>query len=501
MNEDIAKSVAKSTTSLFGQQIITWGSSFVLMLFLPRYLGPVDYGRLYLAEMIAGLFLIVIDYDGRYGVAKRIARNKGQTAQILSNSLGFRVILWGASFLTMVTFAFIVDYPMPVKIIIFIMGVEMLWLGAKTVITGSFLGLEVMQYSSVGSIAERVFISLLGVTALLFGANAIHIAIIMVCGTFINFLLCLKFTRQTIPEGFPPVDWKASRTLLREGVPYLLWTVFGVIYYRIDTVMLSFLTPEHVVGWYAAAYRFFVVLAFLPSIFSLAILPILSKLWGKEDSMLARTTQKSQDFILMAGIPMSIGVFAFSRDIIGFLFGVEGYGPSILILQIFASGLTLVYMDIVLGTAIIACDKQRQWVITAACAVVINITLNYFMIPYAQNHYGNGGIGAAIATIITEYCVLVSAVLILPKELFSAASVPIALKSLGAGIIMGVAIWLMKRAAFMPFGAEAAVAGCIYIGVLVALKTFSPSEISFARHFLTMSNLRSAFVPKKDATK
>jgi O-antigen/teichoic acid export membrane protein len=501
MNNDIATSVAKSTTSLFGQQLVTWGSSFVLMLFLPRYLGPVDYGRLYLAEMIAGLFLIVIDYDGRYGIAKRVSRNKGETATILSNSLGFRVLLWAAAFLVMVTFAFSVSYPLPVKIMVFIMGVEMLWLGAKTVLTGAFLGHEVLQYASVGAIAERVFIAALGVVALLLGANAIHIAIIMICGTFINFLFCVKYTRRENPGGFPPVDWKASATLLREGVPYLLWTIFGVIYYRIDTVMLSFYTPEQVVGWYAASYRFFDVLAFLPSIFSLAILPILSKLWGKEDSMLARTTQKSQEFILMAGIPMSIGVYAFSKDIIGFLFGLQGYAPSVLNLQIFAIGLTLIYLDMVLATAIIACDKQRRWVWTAGTAVVVNVVLNFLLIPYTQAHYGNGGIGAALATLVTEFYVMVSAVLILPKELFSPSSVPVSLKSIAAGALMGGVIWLLKAAAVLPFVAEAVIAGLFYVAVLAAMKTFSPSEIAFAKHFFTARNLRAAFVPRKEGPK
>jgi O-antigen/teichoic acid export membrane protein len=215
--------------------------------------------------------------------------------------------------------------------------------------------------------------------------------------------------------------------------------------------------------------------------------------------MLARTTQKSQDFILMAGIPMSIGVFAFAKDIIAFLFGLKGYAPSVLTLQIFAVGLTLIYIDMVLATAIIACDKQRRWVYTAGAAVLINISLNLVLIPYTQSRYGNGGIGAALATLITEFYVMVSAVLILPKELFSPASVPIALKSLAAGAVMGGSIWLLKSAGILPFIFEALIAGAIYLGMLIVLRTFSDAEIRFARHFLTLGNLRSAFVPNKES--
>ncbi len=499
MNEDIVKSVARSSASLFGQQIATWGSSFLLMLFLPRYLGPVDYGRLYLAEMITGLFLIVIDYDGRYGVAKRIARDKEHTAQILSNSLGFRSIFWAISFISMIIFSFIADYPVPVKIMLVIMGIEMIWLGAKTVVTGTFLGHEVLHYSSIGAIVERGFIALFGIFALLLGANAIHIAIIMVLGTLINFFLCTRYARRIITQKLPPIDWKASKTLIVEGVPYLLWTIFAVIYYRIDTVMLSLLTPEQVVGWYAASYKFFDVLTFVPSIFSLSILPILSKLYGKENMMLARTSQKSQEFILIVGIPISIGVFTFADHIISFFFGLQGYGPSVMNLQIFSVGILLVYIDMVLGTAVIACDKQKQWAMTSFSAVFVNITLNYFMIPYTQTEYGNGGIGAAIATIITEFFVMVSAISILPKELFSPSSVIISLKAIAGGLLMGGFILVMRT--FMPVHwiAQAVIAGFFYLGVLLALKAFNPAEIQFAKQFLSFGNLKGALFPPKGA--
>ena len=92
MDKSILNSVAKNSAIQMGQQIITWASSFALMLFLPRYLGPEKYGRLYLAEMIAAIFVVFISYDGRFSIAKRISRRREDAAGILSNSLGFRAI-------------------------------------------------------------------------------------------------------------------------------------------------------------------------------------------------------------------------------------------------------------------------------------------------------------------------------------------------------------------------------------------------------------------------
>ena len=60
MNKIIATSVAKNTVIQFGQQIATWISSFLLMLFLPRILGPERFGRIYLAEMVTAIFIVLV---------------------------------------------------------------------------------------------------------------------------------------------------------------------------------------------------------------------------------------------------------------------------------------------------------------------------------------------------------------------------------------------------------------------------------------------------------
>src|ERR1700690_2701280 len=159
MNVEIANSVAKNTALQMIQQIITWGSSFALMMFLPRYLGPINYCRLYLATSFAAIFLMIVDFDGRVGIAKRIARSPEKDGQIVINAIGFRLLFWIVAFTGMMIFALIADYPPTVKLLMLIFGFEMLWVGLRTVLWGLFLGHEMVNYSAIGNIVEKVFIS------------------------------------------------------------------------------------------------------------------------------------------------------------------------------------------------------------------------------------------------------------------------------------------------------------------------------------------------------
>ncbi len=498
MNRDIATSVAKNTTIQFGQQLVTWASSFVLMLFLPRYLGPERYGRLYLAEMVAMIFIIVVAYDGRIGIAKQVSRNREEAGEILVNSLGFRVLFWFGSLTGMVAFSLIAGYPPPVVIMIAIFGLEMLWVAGRAVYAGVFLGFENTTYTAVSAIAERVFVSAFGITALLMGADEVGIAVIMAVGTLINFLICAVLLKRLVP-ALPRFSWPRARKLIKDGFPFLMWTIFGVVYYRIDTVMLSLMSPEKVVGWYGAAYKFYDVLVFLPSIFSIAVLPVMAKLYGKENMLLARTSQKGMNFIFLTGVPISIGCYLFSTEIIGFLFGLESYTPSILNLKLFSAGLLLLYIDMVLASAIIAVDKENKLALVAAVAVVVNVVLNYFMIPYTQTHLNNGGAGAAIATMVTEFFVLVCSLLILPKEIFAGFRKDVLIKSLLGSGAMGCFIVLLRNVfPSIQWILLALGAGVFYAGVLLLMKTFSAKEIEFIRQFTNPRNLRNVLSGRKE---
>lgn len=489
MSSDIATSVSKNVAVMTGARFITYISSFVLMLFLPRYLGPEEYGRLYLGISITAMFSVFIDFGGRYSISKAVARTPERAGQVMVDAAAFRLLFWVASLAVLILFSFIVDYPRTVKLVLLVLGVGILLENLRGVLWSFFQGIERMEYPSYGGIAYGVFLAAAGVVALLLGANAVWIAAIMVGAEFIYFVLCMRFARRFV-ASFPAIVWKESIALIREGVPYFLQSIFGIIYYRLDTVMLSLMTPAAVVGWYGASYKFFDTLMFVPNIYSIAVFPVLARLWQKENDTHARLAHKSLEYILIVGIPITVGTFAFSRQIIQILFGLRGYGPSIVLLQIFALGSLLVYIDWVLGTVLLASDKQKMLSINALAAIFINLGLNYLLIPYFEVHYGNGGIGSAIATLITEFFIMCGMLYLVPKEILRNARIVTSLKAIVSGIAAAVGIWLL-RSAGAPWEAQAVLACAIYPLVLLSLKTFDAAELAFFKSWLKPRSLRT----------
>jgi O-antigen/teichoic acid export membrane protein len=223
MSKQIVQGIAKNTGFMFIQQVITWASTFLLMIFLPRYLGPKEYGTVFLGTSIGAIFGIIVSYGGNYYVAKSVSRDPTRTAQIMVDASAFRIVLWIVAFLGSIVFCKIANYSWHEQTVIFIFVGALCFQGPSLVMYSCFQGHERMEFTSRGMIIEKVFVSAVGILALLGGAGAVTIAIVMIAGSFLNFLIMFKYSRVIAPS-LPRVNWQSALSEMKAGIPYsCLW--------------------------------------------------------------------------------------------------------------------------------------------------------------------------------------------------------------------------------------------------------------------------------------
>src|SRR5258707_14253085 len=123
MSFSAVTSITKNTMVMMSSQLITWVSSFILMMFLPRYLGSEDYGRLYLAISIGMIVQIIIEFGGNYFIPKEVSRYPERAPVLAVNFIGMRGLLWACSVISMISFASLAGYSGPIWILILILGI------------------------------------------------------------------------------------------------------------------------------------------------------------------------------------------------------------------------------------------------------------------------------------------------------------------------------------------------------------------------------------------
>jgi O-antigen/teichoic acid export membrane protein len=292
--------------------------------------------------------------------------------------------------------------------------------------------------------------------------------LVLLAGSLIGGIWQAIWFYRIVGFGFI-VDLRLIRELIRTSIPFLIYGVLSVIYYRIDAVLLSLMTNDAVVGWYGAAYRLFDTLTFLPNvIISIIMYPIFSKLSITSDSDLKLAVEKSLNFLLFCGIPISIALIVLAPNIITFLYYRAEFTNAIPALQALSPGLILLYINYVIGTTILSKRQDRKIPIMAAIALVFNLGFNLILIPMYQH------VGAAIVTSLTELLLLFIAVVFIPKHLLPWGSLPVGAKALIASLVMAAIIWQLRALnifALVPIGM------LVYLGVAMLLKTIPSADM------------------------
>ncbi len=491
LGSEVRKSITRNMSVMMGAQVITWVTSFVLLYFLPRYLGSEDFGRLYLALSIKMMLGLMIDFGGNYLIPKEVARSARRGSKILNSYILLRIGLWMLAMGLILLLSDLLGYSDHVHLLIIILAIGKLWEGGGAAIGSYFLGIERMEYPSLANIFEKVFVAGVAVAALLMGADSTVIAIVISLGALVNLLVLYFYSRD-----FMKISYKFDKrvfSILSTGMPYFLFSLFSVIYYRVDAIMISAITNDAVTGWYGGAYRFFDIVMVLPLIYKTAIFPIFSKLWNDKQGVLESTVGESLRFMVILGFPTMVLIAFYASPIIHFFMGLEEYGPSVLILQIFALSIPIIFIDIILGSAIMgAANRQNAWAVIGFLAIFINVGANLLLIPYTQTTFMNGGIGAAVATLITELFVMVSAIYLLPAGYLRSFRLSYLTKPALATVVMLIPMVLLQLIG-LYWMISMALSGLIFLGLLFALGSFTRNEIEMIKGAISWQELKLTF--------
>jgi O-antigen/teichoic acid export membrane protein len=435
----LRKVIGNTVISLLGQGV-TWTSTLLLTIAYGRFLGDVKFGELYFAITFVALIGFPIEFGFNQQVTRDVAQEPSRALHYLSNILCIKVLLWLVFYAGALVACWLLKYPIEVRMLVAICGVTLLSGSLGNTISSLHYAFERVTYPVIGTILEKGLSALIGFIALrFFGAGVQVMAWILLGGSLASLLWQTVWALRLV--GMPVgINLALMRELIRKSIPFLVYGVLGVIYYRVDTVMLSLVANAAVVGWYGAGYRLFDTLVFLPSLVISAIMyPIFSKLSLRSERELKIAVEKSLNFLLFCGIPIAVALVVAAPNIIGFLYHRAEFDQAVPVLQLLAPGLVFLYINSVLGSIIISTKHEKNITIMAGIALVFNVGMNLFLIPRYEH------IGAAFVTSLTELLLMCLGFVFVPRALWPSGSLIVGLKALAASLVMAFVIWSTRQ--------------------------------------------------------
>jgi O-antigen/teichoic acid export membrane protein len=434
----LRKVIGNTVISLLGQGV-TWASTLLLTIAYGRFLGDVKFGELYFAITFVALIGFPIEFGFNQQLTRDVAQEPSRALRYLSNILCIKFLLWLIFFSVALVACWLLKYPVEVRALVAICGVTLLSGSFGNTISSLHYAFGRVTFPVVGTILEKGLSALIGVIALRYGAGVQVMAWILLGGSLSSLLWQAIWALRLI--GIPTgIDLALIRELVRKSVPFLVYGVLGVIYYRIDTVFLSLVASAAVVGWYGAGYRLFDTLVFLPSLIISAIMyPIFSQLSAHSEKDLKVAVEKSLNFLLFCGIPIAVALCVAAPNIIGFLYHRAEFAQAVPVVQLLAPGLVFLYINSVLSSTLISTKREKNITIMAGIALIFNVGLNVILIPRYLH------VGAAAVTSLTELLLMCLALVFVPRALRPVGSVKVGMKALAASGVMALVIWVTRQ--------------------------------------------------------
>jgi O-antigen/teichoic acid export membrane protein len=387
------RTIARNTLSLAVAEVITKLLAFILVIFVARYLGDVDYGKYAFALAFTSFFAIIADPGFSTLTIRELARDKELAGKYLGNISLVKFILSFVAFLLVVIFINLMHYPSDTTLAVYIAGAYVVLTSFNQFFISIFRAFEKMEYETLVRIIEKVILFSLVITFIYLGYGLIEIVSAFLISSIFSFVFCGLVVLRKFTKPKFEIDFSFLKHATKEALPFALTAVFTVIYFRIDTVLLSMMKGDAVVGWYNAAYNIIFGLMIIPLLYTTAIFPAMSRFSKSSIDAFNKIGTLSFKYLLILGLPISIGVTLLADKIILLVYGPE-YIVAIIALQILVWSFFIMCLCGIPTTSLNATNKQH--IVTAGMGItaILNIILNLILIPKYSL------VGAAIATII-----------------------------------------------------------------------------------------------------
>jgi len=474
--DQVARRVAKNSLIPMGMSLLNKAIDTAFAAIMLRVLGPTDAGKFAFAVVVIGYFDIFVNFGLNTLVTREVARDRSQANRYLSNTALLRLILIGAAtpILALVLFAwrnlFALSDDTTWAILLLALG--LVPSGISAALSSIFMAHEKMEYPAAITTVTTLVKVTLGLIVLLAGWGFVGLAAsnIVVNVTTLGILFYLVVQKFFVPRlEFQP---SFGRAMLGTSYPLMLNDMLSRLFFRVDVTLLQPLQGDLTVGWYTTAYKYLDGLNILPSTFTLAIFPLMSRYAATAKESLLRAYLLALKFLIIVSVPLAMLSMFYAEGII-LIFGGPQYLPEAAIaLQLIIWFLPFSFINSVTHYVLIALNQQRFLTLAFVVGFAFNLIANLIFIPMFSYR------ASAVITIFSEIVLLAPFYYGIRQHLASVPWLSLFWKPMLAGAVMGAALGGLGSVSWLVLIPLSLV---VYFAALVALRALDADEWAVLR--------------------
>lgn len=384
----------RNATWLFSSQTAARLIGFAMGTILARSFGAARFGEYMFVMTYVMYFAFLADGGlGRF-LIRDASREPHRTREFLAKTSALRLVLAVAVYVLMLAGALLTRSDGARTAYIAIAGLS-LFTGAITgALSSMFNAREEMRVTALFGVLSSVCTALFVLAALAAGFGLLGVFVGATLANLPPLLYLLRRWRERMGRPGLAVDLRFWRVALGRSLPYALLGVIGLVYFRTDALLLTWMKGTEATGIYTAAYRLLDAVTDVPGVIVAAMFPTLARLHVESKAKVRKTYLGALVTLTLLGLPVLVGMVLFARPAIDLLYGEE-FAESAVVLQLLAVAVFLIFVDTANTMVLYASDNLRPVVLLSLVTMTANILLNLALIPaYAER-------GAAVGTILS----------------------------------------------------------------------------------------------------
>ena len=467
--------VARNVAATLATQLLSWAMTFVVTLYVPRYLGASGLGEITLVVSFAAVFAIMVGLGVSTVLIREIARHRERTGELVAAALLMRIPLGLLACVLGAVAAKLLHYNAERQLLVLISLGIMVLMQLNDVLGSALRGLEEIPRQNLAALAEKLISSVLLVT---FVARHMPLSWIVATGAA-SMSVSLIINATAFAPYFKEMrwpKWAQYKALTVAGLPFLTTYIFVTVYGQSDSLLLDKLSSASAIGWYGLAKRWGGTTLFIPVALASALLPTLSRVYHEDRPLFDSVVRRLVGYMFLLVVPFAAILILAP----GPLLAMMQYGPTFAaskpVLIVLGFAIILWYLSQATGTALIASDRQDVLSRATGVAALLSVPVCGGMIWATQRYMANGAIGAIVSDTVIELYMVAIYARALPKDCLSMQQVGTLVKGIIAALPMIAPLYFVPHNRWSLLAMLPGMA--LYLPLCYAMRCLDPDDVT-----------------------
>ncbi len=389
--------MARNIMWLLFDKVLRMLCGVVIIFWMARHFGPENFGLLNYTIALVAIFTVISSFGLNSIVVRDLVRSESEKLEILGSAFFLKIIASIVSYFLLIAMLLIQKPTGGMNnYIVAILGTTIVFQSLNVV---KFWFESKVQSKYIVWVENSVFVLFACIKglALWLGGSLTTIIVILAIEVFVSsLLLMIVYSKQEQSVFAWRFNKKRILQLLKDSWPLALSASIGTILLKIDQIMIMDMLGSESVGLYSAASKISEIWYIIPGIIASTVFPSLLKAQSQSQSVYMRKLGRLYDFMVMSSLLIAVPVSIYSAEIIALLYG-DKYAGAAGVLSIHIWCGVFVYLRTASAQWFISNNLQVFSLYRSLTAVVLNVVLNYFLIPIW------GMEGAAYAVLISLF--------------------------------------------------------------------------------------------------